>query len=249
MGAVKPAPDIHRYLYSCLNEVFKINGIGTYKERTLHAVLKNYFEPDVSKQEVRYKGFIADILNDDGVFEVQTRAFNSMRRKLDSFLEDTQVTIIYPAVQIKWLMWIDVNSGEVTKKRKSPKIGTPYVVFDELYKIKWMLTNPLLRFRIVMVDVEEYRKLDGWSENKKKGSTRAERIPVNIGDIIEINTAADYKKLIPPDMPDEFVSSEFKTASGLSQRDAGTALNVLKSVGAVEQIGKRGRAYLYKLKV
>lgn len=228
--------------------MFKINGngIGTYKERTLHAVLKNFYEPDKSKQEIRYKGFIADILNDDGVFEVQTRAFNSMRKKLDCFLEDTQVTIIYPAVRVKWMIWIDVNSGEVTNKRKSPKKGTPYVVFEELYKIKWMLTNPLLRFRIVMVDVEEYRKLDGWSDNKKKGSTRAERIPIGIGDIIEINNVEDYIKLIPPDMPDEFVVSDFKTRSGLSRGDAQKAVNVLNSIGVIEQIGKRNRAYLYK---
>jgi len=231
--------------------VFKINGggIGTYKERTLHAVLKNFFEPDKTKQEIRYKGFIADILNDDGVFEVQTRAFNTMRKKLDCFLEDTQVTVIYPAVRNKWLIWIDTASGEVTNKRKSPKAGKPYSVFEELYKIKWMLTNPLLRFRIVMVDVEEYRKLDGWNDNKKKGSTRAERIPVDIGDIIEINDVSDYRKLIPSGMPDEFIANEFKVTSGLSQKTAQTALNVLNAVGAIERIGKRGRSYLYKIKV
>lgn len=228
--------------------MFKINGIGTYKEKTLHAVLKNFFESDKSKQEVRYKGFIADIMNDDGIYEIQTRAFNSMRKKLDCFLEDTQVTIIYPAIRLKWLIWIDVNSGEITKKRKSPKIGTPYVIYEELYKIKWMLTNPLLRFRIVMVDVEEYRKLDGWSDDKKKGSTRAERIPVDIGEIIEINSVADYIKLIPSDMPDEFVVNDFKTATQLSYKNAQTALNVLNAVGAIELIGKRGRAYLYKIK-
>jgi len=211
--------------------------------------MKNFFEPDKSKQEIRYKGFIADIINDDGIFEVQTRAFNAMRKKLDCFLTDTQVTIIYPAVRNKWLIWIDVNNGEITKKRKSPKVGTPYAVFEELYRIKWMLTNPLLRFRIVMVDVEEYRKLDGWSDNKKKGSTRAERIPVDIGEIIEINDVSDYKKLIPDGLPDEFVSSDFQKASGLSNKNALTALNVLNAVGAIERIGKRSRAFLYKVNV
>lgn len=230
--------------------VLKINGngIGTYKERTLHATLKNFYESDKSKQEIKYKGFIADIMNDDGVFEIQTRAFNSMRKKLDCFLEDTQVTIIYPAVRTKWLIWIDVASGEVTKKRKSPKIGTPYVIFEELYKIKWILTNPLLRFRIVTVDVEEYRKLDGWSENKKKGSTRAERIPVDIGEIIEINDVSDYIKLIPKDLPDEFTANDFKKTSGLPIGHARTAVNVLKSVDVIEHIGKNRNTYIYKIK-
>ena len=49
--------------------------IGTYKERTLHAALKRYLEPDPACHERRYKGFIADSLHDGGVIEIQTRQF------------------------------------------------------------------------------------------------------------------------------------------------------------------------------
>ena len=64
------------------------NKIGTYKERTLHAVLKKFFEPDESKHEIKYKGYIADIINDNGISEIQTTAFHKMRKKLECFLED-----------------------------------------------------------------------------------------------------------------------------------------------------------------
>ena len=39
------------------------NGIGTLGEKTLHALLKNYLEPDETKQEIRLGTYYADIYN------------------------------------------------------------------------------------------------------------------------------------------------------------------------------------------
>ena len=49
------------------------NGIGTLKEKTMHAVLKNFYEPDVSHQEIKVDRFVADILRDNEIIEIQTR--------------------------------------------------------------------------------------------------------------------------------------------------------------------------------
>ena len=46
-----------------------MNEIGILNERTLHAALKRYYEPDTSCHEVRYKGYVADVLNAQGVIE------------------------------------------------------------------------------------------------------------------------------------------------------------------------------------
>ena len=35
-------------------------GIGTLSEKTVHAILKNYYEPDEDKQEIPIENFIAD---------------------------------------------------------------------------------------------------------------------------------------------------------------------------------------------
>lgn len=224
------------------------HSIGIYNESSLHAVIKRFLEADESKHEIKYKGYIADILNDAGIIEIQTRSFNNMRKKLEIFLKEGEIgiTIVFPAVEQKWLIWINADSGEVTKKRKSPKIGTPYAIYEELYKIKYLLLNPRIKFKIIMVDIEEYRKLNGWSDDRKKGSSRVERIPVGIGNVIDIATLGDYKKIIP-DLPDAFTSKDFKTASKLSHKNAQTALNVLNTIGAVERTGKRGNSYVYKI--
>ena len=38
-------------------------GIGTYGEKTVHAIFKNYYEPDEDKHEIPIDRYVADIYN------------------------------------------------------------------------------------------------------------------------------------------------------------------------------------------
>ena len=116
-------------------------GIGTLSEKTVHAILKNYYEPDEDKQEIPIENYVADIYADGEIIEIQTRQFNRMRDKLKAFLPLYPVTIVYPIPREKWIIWIDEETGELSKKRKSPVRGNPYMAFPELYKIKMFLKN------------------------------------------------------------------------------------------------------------
>lgn len=226
-------------------ESYLSKGIGTLGEKTLHSVLKHYFEPDENCHEIKMANYVADIVAEHGIIEIQTRQFNALRKKLECYLAQTDVTIVYPVAKTKWLIWIDQATGEITKKRRSPKTGKPYEIFYELYKIKNMLSHPNLHFCIVLLDLEEYRYLNGWSENKKKGSTRYDRIPVDIAAEVYIGSSDDYLKLIPDELKNGFTVKDFKNASGLTLYTSGIALNVLHSVGAVIRTGKSGNAYVY----
>jgi hypothetical protein len=241
--------DKQRFKQDCdqmINNGRKANGIGTLGEKLLHAILKKYFEPDEDNHEVKIGGYVADIARENGIIEIQTRQFNKLRKKLDLFLSTSDVTVVYPIARTKWLVWIDETTGEITKKRKSPKTGRPNEIFFELYKIKYLLCNPRLHFCIVMIDMEEYRSLNGWSEDKKRGSTRYDRIPIDIVDEISINHPREYVQLIPKELEKQFTSKEFKKASGLTLAASQTALNVLYAVGAVARIGKQGNSFLYE---
>ena len=88
-------------------------GIGTLSEKTLHAVLKNYYAPDEDMHEIPIENYVADIFTGTEIIEVQTRAMNRMRKKLDAFLPLYPVTIVYPIPREKWLYWIDDKTGEV----------------------------------------------------------------------------------------------------------------------------------------
>ena len=110
--------------------------IGTLSEKTVHAVVKNYYEPNEYYQEIPIQGLYADIFNGSEIIEIQTRNFDQVRKKLDRFLPLYPVTVVLPIPDSKWLYWINEETGEISEKRKSPKKGNPYQAFIELYKIK-----------------------------------------------------------------------------------------------------------------
>ena len=222
-------------------------GIGTLSEKTVHAILKNYYEPDEDKQEIPIENYIADIYADGEIIEIQTRQMNKLRGKLAVFLPLYPVTVVYPIPREKWLIWIDEESGELSNKRKSPVKGNPYSAFPELYKIKMFLKDPNLRLRLVLLDVEEYRLLNGWSKDKKRGSSRFDRIPVALAEEVEINCLKDYMQFVPYELEGSFTSKEFAKAAHIPVPLAQTVMNILYHVGTVTRVGKEGSQYLYHI--
>lgn len=222
-------------------------GIGTLGEKTLHALLKNYFEPDRGKHEIRLDGYYADIYNGEEVIEIQTSQFDRLRGKLEVFLKEHPVTVVYPVEERKRLYWLDRESGEISGGRLSPRKGTVYQICPELYKIKGLLKNPNLRLHVVVLEVEEYRILDGWSRDRKRGATRCDRIPKKLNRELRIASREDYRQLIPEGLPGEFGSKEFAAAAHISRRLAQIALNILYELGTVERTGKKGNAWQYRV--
>lgn len=221
-------------------------GIGTLGEKKLHAVLKNYYEPYEENQEVKIGGFVADICAEDGIIEIQTRNLGSLNKKLAVFLDACRVTVVHPIPCTKWLFWIDKQSGEVSKRRKSPRQGRIYDAVPEMYRIKFILANPRLTLRLCFVDIEEFRWLDGWSENKKKGSTRCDRLPVAIQRDIVFSTPNDYLLFLPDNLPYEFTSKQLAGCAKISFGLAGTLLNILHYIGVVERTSRDKKGYHYK---
>lgn len=222
-------------------------GIGTLSEKTVHAVLKNYYAPDTDMHEIPIGKFVADIYNGSEIIEIQTRAFQNMRRKLDAFLPEYPVTIVYPIPHTKWISWIDQETGETSPARKSPKRGNPYQAFIELYKIRPYLKDANLRLRLDLIDMEEYRLLNGWSKDKKKGSDRYDRIPTDFIEEVCVDCREDYMQFIPYDIPDNFTAKDFAKCAKIPVRLAQTVLLILTDLEIVERIGKSKNSYLYQI--
>ncbi len=222
-------------------------GIGTLQEKTVHAVLKNYYAPDEEMHEIPLESYVADIFTGHEIIEIQNGNFYKIRTKLEEFLSRYPVTIVYPIPHTKWLIWMDVETGECTDKRKSPVTGSAYHAFAELYRIKPFLTNENLRFCFPLIDVEEYRLLNGWSADKKKGSHRYDRIPVALFDEVVIERREDYLQFLPYELPVEFTTADLKQIAKISAKTAGLVLNILNHIGIIEKIGKKGRLYLYRV--
>ena len=236
----------HQACRKIINQERASMGIGTLSEKTVHAVLKAFYESDPEHQEIPVENFVADILRDGEIIEIQTRGFNKLRRKLDTFLKYYPVTIVYPIVHTKYLYWIDEETGEISSKRKSPKTGTIYDAVPELYKIKMYLNNPNLHLCLVLIDADEYRLLNGWSRDRKRGSSRFDRIPTELVDEFYIGGPADYKCFIPEGLSNGYTSKNFAKAARIPVGYAQTLLGILYSLNIVERTGKKGRAYTYR---
>ena len=232
----------------CINKYAHIEtkyNIGTYMEKSLHKVIKNYYCDDKNSQEIKVGKVISDICIGNDIIEVQTRNLNKLVPKLKEYGDDYYINIVYPIPHIKYVCWINQETGLVTDKRKSPKVGKIYDAFYELYKIKWFLNKPNILITLLLIDMEEYRNLDGWSKDKKRGSSREERIPIELIDEVIIS---DYHIFIPDNLPEAFTSNEYSKAIKTPIRYARIGLNILQYIGIVEVVGKNGRNNLYKVK-
>ena len=104
------------------------SGIGSLSEGSLHHLLKFYFEPDADRHEVGVGRYFADILNEDGIIEIQTRALYRLSPKLDAFL---------PHVD-NWAT-CDIMSPKVFKKHR-PELLTyirDWIASDKTYTVRF----------------------------------------------------------------------------------------------------------------
>lgn len=232
------------------------HGFGTLQEKTVHAVMKLYYEPNMDYHEVPIEGYIADIYTGSRIIEIQNGNFNRLRDKLKVFLPIYPVTVVFPIPHNRWLVYMDEERGEVSGKRKSPVTGSIYSAFPELYKIKEYLTHPNLSFAFPLIDMDEYRiltkkravKAGGTGGHGKKGS-RYDRMPLSLYDEIYIERPEDFVQVIPYELEETFTAKEFAAAAHIRRDLAQITLHILYHMKLVERTGKRGREYLYEVTV
>lgn len=230
--------------------------IGVLGEKSLHSILKRFITEDETAYEVpvrtrdgdvRHK-YVADVCIDNKIFEIQTGGFYPLIPKISYYLSETDydVTVVHPIPMIRYKSWIDPESGELKSRARSPKKGRAEDVLRELFWIREMLSSPRLHVTLLFLEEEEYRYLDGWSYDKKRGSNRCERVPVSLLGRVDLASREDYAAFLPPELPMEFVASEFGALLGLRGKAVYSALRVFLSLGFFEENGTRGRSVLYR---
>lgn len=223
------------------------NGFGTLQEKTIHEVIKDFYCYDHDFQEQKRGRYIADIAMGDDIWEIQTRAFNRLRGKLSAFLKEYHVTVIYPVAVEKKIYWLDQETGAITGGRRSPRKGNAYDVFRELYAIRPYLQDPNFSVHVFLMDMEEYKLLNGWSRDKKKGAARYDRLPGKLRDIVRLEHREDYLYFLPDSLPQEFTSLDLAKCAHIPRDTAQTCLLILRDLKIVELIGKKERSNLHRI--
>lgn len=230
-------------------------GIGMQKEKSLHAILKNYIDPDPSHQEVPVGKYIADICCEEekAITEIQTAGFGSMRQKLTAFLPEYRVTIVHPIPHRKTVCWIDPETGEILAENKSNFIGSFYELFRELVRIEDLLTLPGLTIEALLLDLTEYRLQDGWGNQGKRGSHRFDRVPSCVADRLVLQKPEDYAVFLPASgLPNPFTAKDLENAVGIHRKAVqySCVLKVLTALGVTRKVGLTSRrAYLYEIRI
>ena len=218
-------------------------GIGTMGEKGVHSTLKHYYEPDVSCHEIPIGGYVADIVGERGVIEIQTAGFYKLREKLTAFLEAARVTVVWPCVVKKRLITIDKATGEVQSVRRSPKKASRYGLLCELWGLGDLLLHPDLSIVIAMLEADEYRPAGQARSRRRRGALNGvERIPTAFVGEMCFDCPDDYRRLIPEALPDRFTMAQFSSAAGFSSLQTSGAIKALLKLGVIAEDGKEGRS-------
>ena len=217
-------------------------GIGTMGEKSVHRVLKRCCSPFADGREVTIGNYVADVVGEHGIIEIQSARFDRLKDKLAAFLSCCPVTVVWPAEKEKWICMVDPHTGELKSRRKSPVHQTVYHIYPELYRLRSYLALPDLHFRIALLETEEYRY-----PNPKKGkrAVRCDRIPLKLLGQVALDTPEDHLALLPEDLPERFGAKEIALGLRISEDLARIMLRVMESAGAVKQDGKEGRRNIF----
>ena len=254
--------DALRFAEICLSYVVRgvhlEDGIGTLSEKRMHAILKNYICADESCHEIKLKdvlpdavqegrrgvGYVADVLRGSNIWEIQTGSMYPMRDKIAWYMKNTPylVTVVVPVPYRKHINWIDPKSGTVQKRSAKPHVTRPEAVASELYWLREHLQNPRLRFELLLLEVEEYRLLDGYGKEKKARASRYEKIPTALCGTVILEKTEDFRMFLPDSLPEQFTAAQYAKASGQRGRNAYYALHMLTGAGLLAEGEKIGRA-------
>ncbi len=217
--------------------------IGTLREQSLHAQIKQWLAQPGDLLEQAVDGYQIDILRGDLLIEVQTRNFSKLKRKLVNLLETHKVVLVHPIAQTKWIIR-KTKRGRVLSKRKSPKTGRLEHLFDELIYIPQLASHPNLSMLVLLTQEEEIWRDDGKGSWTRKHWSIFDRRLVDVVGSFRLNNRKDFLDLIPASLPHPFshkqLASAIKAPIWMSRRMS----YCLRKMGYLESVGKQGRSLL-----
>ncbi len=225
-------------------------GIGTYQEKTLHRVLKSYLCPDTDFHETAVGPYVADIVLNDTIYEIQSAGLFPLKKKLAYYLSNTdkQIQIVCPVLSAKRVIWVDTQSGETSTPRKSPVGHGKMRVLPELFYLLDVLDFNRVSLAIVSITADDYKLLDGKKGDKKRGASRLERLPRELTDLVYIRSAIDLANyFLPENLPTTFTAAEFSRLTHLRRRTLSAALKVLLHFEIINRGDKIGNAIRYQI--
>jgi hypothetical protein len=221
--------------------------IGTLGERSLHAHLKRLYTQPGDCVEEKVGGYWVDIRRGDHVIEIQTGSFGSMKRKLDKLLHDRSVRIVHPVAVEKWITKIGADGETFLSRRKSPKRGSLYDLFDELVSFPQLVLHPGFSVEVVLVKEEEMRCEDGKGSWRRKGTSIKDHILLEIAGRTVFQGKGDFLQVLPAGWLGPSTNRELSKALKQPYFRIARMTYCLARMELIKPMGKRGNSILYAL--
>lgn len=217
------------------------SGVGLLNEKPLHAALKLWYAEEGDRFEVPIDGFIADIVRDGMLIEIQTGSASGLRRKISTLVKRHKVRLVLPVAARKTIVRAD-DAGVERTRRESPRRATALDAFRYLVSLGELLGDSNLTVDIVLVHEEEIR----YDSRRRKGFVVGERRLVTVQDCVSLDHPADYLGVLPASIGDDFTTADIATALRQPRWMAQKIAYVLRTLGVVRIVGKSGNAFLYR---
>ncbi len=220
-------------------------GIGLKNEKSLHAAIKNWYGQKGDRLEVKVGSYVVDLVRDDLLIEIQTKNFSAIGKKLRKLSEKHKVLLVHPIAKEKWILKVDPEEGKQLSRRKSPKKGQVFHVFNELVRIHDLINKENFTLEILLVKEEEIQCPDGMGSWRRKGVSIIDRKLLEVTESIKLSTKKDFVALLPQTLPKPFsnkdLSIELKVPINLARK----ITYCLKKMDAIEEVGKKRNELLF----
>ena len=223
----------------------KKKSIGTRRESSLHRALKFTYAGRRTEKEVA--GFVADGISAEGEFiEVQIGSFAPLKHKAAQFTRLGRLRIVYPVFIAKYIEVFESN-GKRAYRRKSPRRGSPWDLFDALVYAPELPLTGGLAIELVLLDASEQRIRDGKGSWRRKGVSIKDHQLLAVHERIRLEKLTDYLRFVPFTRTESFTSASLAEKAGIRRELAQKTLYVLTKLGIIEKTGKQRNTLVYRI--
>jgi hypothetical protein len=224
------------------------NGIGTRRESSLHEALKIRYTGRGGRTEVVRKGFVCDGIDASGtIIEVQSANFAAIYKKAENLSRDARLVIVYPVIIMSFIELYDIE-GKLLRRRRSPKKGSAWDIFNELVYAPFLPALKNLSIELALVDALERRVQDGRGSWRRKGISIADRSLLAFHETLSLEGISSYRRFIPAGLKGNFTVKKLAETAKIGETTARKAAYVLAKLELIEKTGKEGRAWVYRQK-
>jgi len=215
-------------------------------EYSLHAGIKKWYSALGGQVEVKVDDFVVDVIKDKLLIEIQTGNLSAIKKKLDKLLLTNHVRLVYPIAKVKWIAYAS-KTGELLRKRRSPKRGKIIDLFIEMIYFPDLINNQNFSFEVLLIEEEELRCEDGKGSWRRRGVSIKDRKLLRVFDRVVFEDRTDFLKILPDNLGMSFTNRVLAKELGISIRLAQKITYCLRKMNVLTIDGKKKRELLFRV--